>query len=146
LPGVTARLWTERLGTMLVLSSLLGAATGVIGAGLSASFDRLPAGPVIVLVGAALLAFSALVAPRRGLLARWRQARTTARAAALEKRLADAHEAGDRSPEAQEAARRKAVWLALLERRPELAHLARPLEGIAPEDALPPALLEELRR
>jgi manganese/zinc/iron transport system permease protein len=70
-PAVSARFWTERLNVMLALSSLIGLLTGAVGAALSASFDNLPAGPAIVLVGAAFFAVSALAAPRRGMIARW---------------------------------------------------------------------------
>jgi manganese/zinc/iron transport system permease protein len=99
LPGATARFWTERLGPMLVLSGILGAAPGTIGTLLSAGvvagwlgFDplafgptatNLPTGPLIVLSGTALFLFSVLFAPRRGAVARlWAAARlrsTTAR-------------------------------------------------------------------
>jgi manganese/zinc/iron transport system permease protein len=74
-PGVSARFWTDRLGVMLLLSCAIGVTSGVIGAALSARFDRLPAGPVIVLVGAAMFIVSALAAPRRGLIARWLEGR-----------------------------------------------------------------------
>jgi len=70
LPGATARFWTERLGTMLVLSTVLGLATGVLGTMFSARFSEMPAGPIIVLVGTALFLFSLLLAPRRGAVAR----------------------------------------------------------------------------
>lgn len=74
LPGVTARFWTERLATMLYLSVLLGVMTGTIGTILSALYANLPAGPIIVLVGAGFFLLSAVIAPQRGLIARWRQA------------------------------------------------------------------------
>ena len=76
LPGVTARFWTERLPPLLLLAACLGAGIGLVGTALSATYDQLPAGPIITLVGTALFAVSALAAPRRGLiarlLARWR--------------------------------------------------------------------------
>jgi len=71
LPGVTARFWTDRLGALLILSAGLGALTGICGALLSAQSSALPAGPIIVLCGTAFFLVSALLAPRRGLLARW---------------------------------------------------------------------------
>ncbi len=70
LPGVTARFWTDRLGVLLILSSVLGALTGWCGALLSALSSALPAGPIIVLCGTGFFLLSALLAPRRGLLAR----------------------------------------------------------------------------
>jgi len=70
LPGAAARFWTDRLGTMAAISSGIGAAMGLGGSALSASFEKLPAGPVITLVGTGLFAISALFAPRRGWIAR----------------------------------------------------------------------------
>jgi manganese/zinc/iron transport system permease protein len=67
LPGATARLWTNRLHSLLVLAGVLGVAIGSIG--VRAARD-LPAGPAIVLTGAAFFAISLLVAPQRGILAR----------------------------------------------------------------------------
>jgi len=71
LPGSTARFWSDRFGVILTLATLFGAATGLVGASLSAATDTLPAGPIIVLVGTALFVASALFAPRRGVVARW---------------------------------------------------------------------------
>lgn len=71
LPGAAARFWTERLSRMLGLSAGFGLAVGVIGTLVSASASKLPAGPVIVLVGTTLFLASAVLAPRRGLVTRW---------------------------------------------------------------------------
>lgn len=70
LPATAARFWTDRLGVMLVLSALFGAATAATGTLLSAQFDGLPAGPTMVLAGAATFLVSALFAGRRGAVAR----------------------------------------------------------------------------
>ncbi|HUY87126.1 MAG TPA: iron chelate uptake ABC transporter family permease subunit [Pirellulales bacterium] len=70
LPATAARFWTERLGKLLVISAVLGAATAAAGTLISAQFDGLPTGPTIVLVGAAAFLFSALFALRRGAVAR----------------------------------------------------------------------------
>lgn len=72
LPGVSARFWTDRFSVMLFLSALFGIVTGCIGTILSAMYANLPAGPIIVLVGSGLFLLSAIVAPRRGIIARWR--------------------------------------------------------------------------
>ncbi|MCI0455888.1 MAG: metal ABC transporter permease, partial [Gemmataceae bacterium] len=69
LPGAAARFWTERLGPMLALSAAFGFCTGLVGSLLSARVGRLPTGPIIILVGAVLFTVSALLAPRRGVLA-----------------------------------------------------------------------------
>lgn len=69
LPPLCARLWTDRLGRMLPLAAACGALGGWIGGALSASLPRLPTGPAIVLVLAALFFASLLLAPGRGVLA-----------------------------------------------------------------------------
>ncbi|HEX6202691.1 MAG TPA: iron chelate uptake ABC transporter family permease subunit [Thermoanaerobaculia bacterium] len=81
-PAAAARQWTERLGAMLVLSASIGAGSGAVGAVVSASYARLPTGPVIVLVASAVLVVSLVAAPERGLiwaLARERRAATRIR-------------------------------------------------------------------
>jgi manganese/zinc/iron transport system permease protein len=68
-PAVTARYWTERLGIMVLLSSVFGALSGLIGTFISASGNNLPTGPLIVLVATAFFVVTIAAAPRRGLLA-----------------------------------------------------------------------------
>jgi manganese/zinc/iron transport system permease protein len=169
-PGASARFWTDRLGLMLVLSGAFGLMTGLIGATLSANLDKTPAGPVIVLVGAAIFTVSALVAPRRGLIAQALDAWAVARRADRERTLARLHEGkpvssvsleraaaeGDvrllaggghelteqGKAAAEEAARRQREWRELLEEQPEMASLARPLDGLAVKEVLPPLVRE----
>ena len=71
LPAVAARFWTERLDRMILLAASFGAGIGIAGTFLSASFDRFPAGPVIILTGSVILVFSMLAAPRRGVIAQF---------------------------------------------------------------------------
>lgn len=79
-PAAAARQWTDRLGTMVALSSGIGAAAGVAGSLASSLVPRLPTGPVIVLVSSTVLIVSLLFAPRRGLLwARLRERRVADR-------------------------------------------------------------------
>lgn len=76
IPGVTARFWSERMSRVVVLAAAFGVAMGLMGTAVSATYNKMPAGPVITLVGTAMFAFSALAAPRRGLLARaWNRRR-----------------------------------------------------------------------
>lgn len=78
IPGVTARFWTERLSRLVLLAAVLGVGMGLIGTAISASYSKMPAGPIITLVGTGLFVVSALAAPRRGLVARmlaWRRDR-----------------------------------------------------------------------
>ena len=73
-PAAAARQWTDRLGVMVALSALLGAASGVGGALLSASIPNLPTGPTIVLLIGGIVLISFLFAPNRGLVWRtWRE-------------------------------------------------------------------------
>ncbi|MQA91992.1 MAG: iron chelate uptake ABC transporter family permease subunit [Gemmatimonas sp.] len=68
-PAAAARQWSDRLGRIVLLAALFGAAAGVTGAVISASTPRLPTGPTIVLCAGAIMLVSLLAAPRRGLLA-----------------------------------------------------------------------------
>jgi manganese/zinc/iron transport system permease protein len=70
LPGAAARFWTDRLGRMLAISGAFGLVIGLIGTALSARFGKMPAGPIIVLVGTAVFLGSVLFAPRRGVVGR----------------------------------------------------------------------------
>ena len=75
-PGVAARQWTNKLGVMVALSSTFGAIAGVAGALISSLQSQLPTGPVIVLCISAIVLFSLVFAPERGLL--WERARRKA--------------------------------------------------------------------
>ena len=84
-PAAAARFWTNQLDRMLMLSALIGAASGWIGASLSAFFPRLPAGAVIVLVAALFFVVSMLVGTERGVMIR------SLRQSQLEKRMGRQH-------------------------------------------------------
>lgn len=83
IPSATARFWTNRLSAMLVLSGTIGAASGMVGTWLASPlpeqwfgirmFDTrlLPPGPLIVLSAATFFLASVMMAPRRGVLARY---------------------------------------------------------------------------
>jgi manganese/zinc/iron transport system permease protein len=71
-PAAAARQWSRDLGTMVVLSIIFGAVSGVVGALASASVRGLATGPVIVLCVTAFAVVSLLFAPGRGLVwAQW---------------------------------------------------------------------------
>lgn len=72
-PAAAARQWARTLEGMVLLAAVIGAASGVIGALVSASVRGLSTGPVIVLVASAAVAASLLLAPERGVL--WQLAR-----------------------------------------------------------------------
>lgn len=67
-PAAAARQWTNRLGVMLALSALFGAASGVVGAMISVTGSRLPTGPLVVLCVTAFVIVSILFAPERGIV------------------------------------------------------------------------------
>jgi len=75
MPGAAARFWTDRLSTLLILSGSLGFGIGLVGTFLSATFNQLPAGPIIVLTGTAVFLASMLLGFRRGAIARLMQHR-----------------------------------------------------------------------
>ncbi len=70
IPAAAARFWTERLDRMLLLAGIFGAASGWLGASVSALRPNLPAGALIVLLAALLFVLSLLFGLTRGLLVR----------------------------------------------------------------------------
>ena len=80
IPPVSARLWTDRYGRLLVLAAVLGAISAWSGAVISALLPRQPAGAVIVLASGAVFAISLVASPQRGAIARgWRRWRLAVR-------------------------------------------------------------------
>lgn len=67
-PAVAARQWTNKLANMVIISALMGAFSGTLGAIISSSINRLPTGPTIVLVMSVIVVISLLFAPERGIL------------------------------------------------------------------------------
>lgn len=80
IPPVTARQWTDRVGAMVPLAGVIGLVAALFGVAGSAVSPRLPTGPLVVLAAAGLFGLSLLLAPRRGLVARWLRERRTRRA------------------------------------------------------------------
>lgn len=74
-PAVAARQWTNRLGVMIGIAALIGAISGISGALISISEARLPTGPMVILSLTALVVFSLLFAPARGLVWDWLRTR-----------------------------------------------------------------------
>jgi manganese/zinc/iron transport system permease protein len=70
-PAAAARQWTNELGKVVLVAGLFGALAGVSGAVISATTERLPTGPTIVLCLTALAIGSMLIAPNRGLVWEW---------------------------------------------------------------------------
>ncbi|MFC8848008.1 MULTISPECIES: anchored repeat-type ABC transporter permease subunit [unclassified Micromonospora] len=71
-PAAAARLLTDRLAVMMLLSPVIGGASATIGLYLSWSYDT-PVGGTVVLVATAVFLAAWLFAPRHGLLTRWRR-------------------------------------------------------------------------
>lgn len=69
IPPVTARFWTDRSETVVLLSGAIGGVSAFVGAAISATAPALPTGPIIVLTAFALFTLSLLLAPNRGVLA-----------------------------------------------------------------------------
>ncbi len=70
-PAVAARQWTDKLSVMMFLAACFGVLAGVGGTIISSSVSRIPTGPTIVLCATAVVGFSILFAPNRGLLWGW---------------------------------------------------------------------------
>ena len=73
-PGATANLLTERLRPMMVVAACLGMLASVVGLYGSYHVD-VASGPAIVVVASLLFFVVFVLAPRKGLLARWRARR-----------------------------------------------------------------------
>ena len=71
IPAAAARFWSHRLGVTVLLATLIGAASGLVGVAASALFPKLPAGAVIVLAAVFCFVVSFFFGARRGLLVRW---------------------------------------------------------------------------
>lgn len=71
IPAAAARFWTEKMSRMVLIAGGLGAVGGMVGAGVSGLFSKVPSGAMIVLVCAVLFAVSMLLGSARGVLIRW---------------------------------------------------------------------------
>ena len=93
MPGATARLWTDRMPLMLLAAAAHGVASTALGfwlshpAGPLRRWDGTSASGAICAAGFAFFVASWLVAPRHGLLPRWRVRRRLARVMATENLL-----------------------------------------------------------
>lgn len=69
-PAATAYLLTKRMSTMVLLSSVLGGTSAIIGLILSFKFN-LSSGPTIVLVATAFFLLAFIFAPKKGVVWQW---------------------------------------------------------------------------
>jgi manganese/zinc/iron transport system permease protein len=107
-PGVSARFWSDRLSRVVVLAALFGVGMGLVGTAISATYNKMPAGPIITLVGTAVFVASALAAPRRGLVARVLARRHDRERADADELLRLVYEAAESGREFDELVRTKA--------------------------------------
>ncbi len=68
IPPAAARFWTDRLSKMMTIACTIGGLSGVVGTLVSAKFDGLPTGPLIVLTSTSIFILSWLFAPHRGVM------------------------------------------------------------------------------
>lgn len=66
IPAAAARFWTDRLSKMMAIACLVGGLSGITGTLISARYEGLPTGPLIVLTSTAIFILSWLFAPHRG--------------------------------------------------------------------------------
>ena len=128
-PAAAARFWTDRLPRMLGIAAVIGALSGALGAYVSMLAPRMPTGPWAVIAATFGFTVSLLVAPRRGLVARfarhWDTRRRTAEENALKTfyKLGEGDEDWRRPHGAEELARRRHLTPRAAERT--LARLER---------------------
>ncbi|MGF9978984.1 metal ABC transporter permease [Viridibacillus arvi] len=79
IPAATARIWSDKLVTMIIMSALLGAFSGACGTLISSLKTGLSTGPIIVITASSLFVFSYMFAPKRGLLVKIQQRRKIAK-------------------------------------------------------------------
>lgn len=70
-PAATARLLTDRMGTMMLMAPAIGGLSALMGVYISWSWDYPTGGTIVLVLTAAFLA-AWFLAPRQGLIARWR--------------------------------------------------------------------------
>lgn len=67
-PALAARQWTNKLSFMIILSSIFGALSGVLGVMCSSLISSMPTGPIIVVFSSIIVFISILFAPKRGVI------------------------------------------------------------------------------
>lgn len=69
-PPAAARFWTHRMSLLALLAAVIGAASGWMGATVSALVPRMPAGAIIVIVASLIFILSMIFGTERGVLKR----------------------------------------------------------------------------
>ncbi len=65
-PAAAARQWTTRFSMMALLAMLFGFISAVSGTLISAQYEQIPTGPMIVVVASFIVFISLMIAPKRG--------------------------------------------------------------------------------
>ena len=86
-PAVAARQWSNKLSVMVILASLFGAASGIVGTFISSLTTNLPTGPIIVVCITIIAIFSLLFAPQRGIISKIIQRRKNKAKFELQRRV-----------------------------------------------------------
>lgn len=76
IPSVSARYWTESFQMMVVLSALIGGASGFVGTFISAIGKGWPTGPFIVIVAGSIFIISLVFGKAKGLLWQYLQGKS----------------------------------------------------------------------
>lgn len=98
IPAAAARFWTDHLMKLVLASALIGAASGLFGAGASALVPRLPAGAIIVIIAGIAFAFSMIFGTARGVLVRVRAQARLSKMVAYQNLLRAMFEQCERTP------------------------------------------------
>lgn len=72
-PAAAARQWSNHMPTVIIGASLFGGISSLLGAIISCTINRLPTGPVIVVIASFFVLVSLLFAPARGIAWRWKE-------------------------------------------------------------------------
>lgn len=74
-PPVAARQWTDKFHIMMILSSIFGLFSGVLGSFISMYYNNLSTGPVITIVSSIIVFVSILFSPKKGVVFSKRRAK-----------------------------------------------------------------------
>lgn len=66
-PAVAARQWTNKLSVMAFIGAIIGGISSIIGTTISSTMDKIPTGPMIVIILSIIVVISMLFSPTRGL-------------------------------------------------------------------------------
>ncbi|MCB9223478.1 MAG: metal ABC transporter permease [Crocinitomicaceae bacterium] len=74
-PAAVGRLWSDQLPKIILLAVVFSIISGIGGAFVSYSSAQMPTGPWVVLLLSAIVGFSILFSPKKGIIARYKKSR-----------------------------------------------------------------------